>query len=406
MSLDLLVADTRRFLDNSRRRKRLPGATLRRSLHDAWFADTLAWLLDPKGRHGLGVRFAEDLVKVVAQTRASGRYPRRPAHLKWGKAGAGRGGTHFAFGDASVIRSLPLGRQAGSGVVAPHPGDLAFVDLAATDSLVLVILSRIFGTNHSGELVRHVEATERDYRHVQVREYVYLSLLGSPPVVYPSDEGIHAEDWLRLSWLGHVRPVLEELVGGGGAVRKPRHEVLHLLRVLRWLSAMAQPPDPVASHAERLGAELVGAVAECLCEELEHLSSGWSLRRRDNHHIHLCRPPDPPVVVEMEPGLGIVALWNGRSREPRARVVAPFGVHPIQLRRLVALVALDVHRKHVGGPRPPITTSTGEAFQRFHDLFDFVFRYRFELQVLLSGTAGTWRRVADDEPTEQLALFG
>ena len=33
---------------------------IRRSFTESWFSDTLAWLLDPKGSHGFGVKFANE----------------------------------------------------------------------------------------------------------------------------------------------------------------------------------------------------------------------------------------------------------------------------------------------------------------------------------------------------------
>jgi hypothetical protein len=81
------------FIIEKNAKAKLPDITLRRCLSEAWFSDTLAWLLDPKADHGLGVGFANEFLKKVASNRSSSKfgYARRRYHLKWGKKGPGKG---------------------------------------------------------------------------------------------------------------------------------------------------------------------------------------------------------------------------------------------------------------------------------------------------------------------------
>ena len=45
----------------------LPDAAAWRGWNEAWFSDTLAWLLDPCGGHGLGVQFLQAFLRRIAQ---------------------------------------------------------------------------------------------------------------------------------------------------------------------------------------------------------------------------------------------------------------------------------------------------------------------------------------------------
>ena len=44
---------------------KLSDVALRRDFTEGWFSDSLAWLLDPKADHGLGVRFAQEFLKLI-----------------------------------------------------------------------------------------------------------------------------------------------------------------------------------------------------------------------------------------------------------------------------------------------------------------------------------------------------
>ena len=75
----------RKWLESLLREDVPGGATLNRCLSEAWFSDSLAWLLDPKGDHGLGVEFARAFVKRIARLRCAKtgvRYRRRATTLR------------------------------------------------------------------------------------------------------------------------------------------------------------------------------------------------------------------------------------------------------------------------------------------------------------------------------------
>ena len=89
---------------------------LETSLNENWFSDALAWLLDPKGTHGLGIRGIEAFVRLIAQHRSNSekKYARRNSFLKFGKAGRGTPSTKFSYRNISTVREYHLSRAIGA----------------------------------------------------------------------------------------------------------------------------------------------------------------------------------------------------------------------------------------------------------------------------------------------------
>ena len=63
---ELLISDISRCFD-----RKPCDALLLEAQSETWFSNQLAWLLDPKGSHGLGVKFLNSFVQKVAQHRSS-----------------------------------------------------------------------------------------------------------------------------------------------------------------------------------------------------------------------------------------------------------------------------------------------------------------------------------------------
>ena len=81
-----LLRDVKTLLDNAAIDGKPDEITLRHSLNEGWFSDALAWLLDPRGDHGLGVSFLRAFLKEVAKERCSdgagyARRTRRTPHF-------------------------------------------------------------------------------------------------------------------------------------------------------------------------------------------------------------------------------------------------------------------------------------------------------------------------------------
>ena len=154
---------------------------LQTALNEAWFSNTLAWLLNPRGSHGLGVAFCNQFVALVGRRRTDRDdgvdYARRATFLKWGKEGAGVGATGFGFRNAAVLReyylSKPIERRAerGGGFC-----DVVFLDLDTDDSFFLAIENKLFTSDHSDQLEHYRAAIDNKYGRAAVRELVYLTV--------------------------------------------------------------------------------------------------------------------------------------------------------------------------------------------------------------------------------------
>ena len=59
--LKMLTKEIDTFLAKNVSSIKFPDLVLARSLNETWFSDTLAWLLDPKGSHKLGVSFIKGI---------------------------------------------------------------------------------------------------------------------------------------------------------------------------------------------------------------------------------------------------------------------------------------------------------------------------------------------------------
>ena len=129
---------------------------LRRYFNEAWFSDTIAWLLNPKGSHNLGVKFAKEFLKKIAEKRSdksSYDYKNRETMLKWGKAGKGKTITTLSLKNASSVREFYLSNsiQKRSSKGARYC-DIVFIDLDSKDGFFLVIENKLFTSNHPKQL--------------------------------------------------------------------------------------------------------------------------------------------------------------------------------------------------------------------------------------------------------------
>ena len=187
METQATIQPIREILDHARSEAKPDEITLRHALNEGWFSDSLAWLLDPQGSHGLGVAFLKEFVKRVAQVRSAQRsgYARRASHLKWANAG-GRGQytSKLSLGNATALREYYLSAAATKRTRDRRSryADVVVFDLDPGDGLFLVIENKLFGANHKGQLLDELELVEERYLSVPIREYVYLTLSGERPV--------------------------------------------------------------------------------------------------------------------------------------------------------------------------------------------------------------------------------
>lgn len=368
--------------------------TLQRSLSEAWFSNTLAWLLDPRGSHRLGVRFAEAFTALIGERRAAcnGAYARRASFLKAGRRGKGMGASGFRFGNASVLREFHLSkshlRDGSEGMYC----DLVLLDLDIDDSIFLVVENKLFMPPRGEQLLEYYNAVEAKYDRVSVREFVLLTLRGNEFFALPSEV---ARNWMRLSWTVDVRHLLNAAAptqGSGG-----RSALASLRRLLDWLAQVTDPAALSDASREAFRDLLLRSSAECLQEELSRLHahtggrwvdpepSGAAITLRHSTH----RVSD--VVVALLPGLSVGVHGHSADGRPTFdKIIVPFGAPPAQVFNLLDLAARDIYRWHLPPTRRgdarwrPV--NRGERKVAHRRLFTFVHRHQQLLRPLLYRT--------------------
>jgi hypothetical protein len=387
---------------------------LQTALNEAWFSNTLAWLLNPRGSHGLGVDFCKQFVALIARRRSEGsngvKYARRATFLKWDKEGAGVGATGFGFRNAAVLReyylSRPIDRRAES-----RGGfcDVVFLDLDTDDSFFLAIENKLFMSDHSEQLESYRAAIDEKYARASVRELVYLTLRGEEPINAGQRDLTH---WIRLSWTDDVLRVLQELTSTEG-VHHP--QVAALISVLDWLEFLTDLNRIPLADRVLFRKRLLRAAAECMFEELTRLDAPdggeWTLEPSSgsSERIGYSVRTASYLSLQLLPGLAVTV--QGRHHSGKAefdKIVVPFGAHPDQVMNLLDIAARDIYHKffashepYLGGARR-LRTSTTDMEIKHRPVFQFVHEHRFALKPILLQSAHVRQAVGvhDEEAAE------
>lgn len=373
---------------------------LRRALNEAWFSDTLAWLLDPKASHGLGASFVRGLVSQIAKERVKPTilcegnhgYQRRQSRLTSGRAGKGTLPSALRLANGSPIREFFLSPGTGKGASRGQQYcDVLFVDLDSSDGFVLAIENKLFTTNHPGQLAGYYNAVESKFSRAKVREFVYLTLRGDCPARHRIDEQHDCKTWVRMSWLTDVVSLLQRT---SAAARKPTAEVAEFLGLLHWLGALADGTSGIGECGRAFSADIVRGASECLVEELNRISAAkeakWSIDDRGDAHckIRHTSAPKSRLFVELQASQSLAIQGRLRKQAHFEKFLIPFGSHPDQIFNLIDVAAREIFHglfarpaTKLGSSRRLRTTKTA-AKKRYDSLFRFAHRRKYELQVL------------------------
>jgi len=375
--------------------------TLQRSLSEAWFSNTLAWLLDPRGSHKLGVRFAEAFAATIGRRRSEGgehRYARRATFLKSGRGGDGVGAAGFSFANAAVIREFYLSRSVQPDGDESQFCDVVFMDLDTSDSFFLTIENKLFMPAWAPQLRAYQEAVDRKYDRVKVREFVVLTL--RPTDVIGGDlQREVARQWVHLSWTGDVLGILNSLTTDGRT--ESRRAVKSLKRLLNWISHTSDSEALSDRVRCAFRDHLVRAAADCLKDELARLHAAgggqWLVKRDTGQSITLRHSTHArsDLCISMLPGLSVAVEERKGDRRARIdKIIVPFGAHPAQVFNLLDIAARDVYRGHfstsaVRGDARWRPVNRGPVKARHEPLLRFVYRHQHALKVVLYRTFAT-----------------
>ncbi len=395
--------------------KRPSELTLRRGLNETWFSDTLAWLLDPKGSHGLGVQFVNGFTNKVGELRVEGSkksekrcgeneiclpYDRRASRLRFGKGGKGVVGSSLKLGNSTPIREFFLtpstSKRGGRGV---RYADVVLLDLDSGDGLFLVIENKLFTTNHPNQLEEYFEAVEDKYSRAKVREYVYLTLLGQCPVLYSKGDRKYCPYWVRMSWTEDVADVLHMAIRSKKNASQDAREFLRLLRWLKELTCHSM----AANHSATFHNLLLKATVNCLVEELNRIGQpgkdAWSIVSEGVNQYKLKHSSLPKsfLNVAMLPSYSITVQGKRRKQAKFEKILIPFGAHPDQVFNLIDVAARDIYHRHFDNPslyfgsRRRLRKTRTDQKTLYAQLFKFMAKYRYELQVLLTLSPFVWK---------------
>ncbi|MFX0199937.1 MAG: PD-(D/E)XK nuclease family protein [Candidatus Hodarchaeota archaeon] len=393
------LKEIKEYLSRARKGDQVSDINLSRCLNETWFSSTLAWLLDPKGSHGFGLRFAQRFVQEVGRIRSKGKrkYAHRKSHLKWGKSGPGTGATSFSFKNAAVFREYYLTKEikkrSGRG---PRYCDVVFMDLDSKDNIFLVIENKFFTTNHPNQLEEYYAAVEKKYERAKIREYVYLTMRGTDPEHFGNRHSPVLKHWVSMSWTGDILPILENL----NSNRKHK-EVKKLTQLLGWLKHMLAPANRVKKSVDTVMDLLVEGAAYCLLDELQRLGEGkrgdWGLKVSKGKSTRLVHSSvSAPLYVELLPNASIAVQGRSRNNAQFDKILVPYGSHPDQIFNLLDIAARDIYHYHFNDYRiykadkRKRSVTKSETRGKYSDLFKFVHKRRHELQVLFLLSSRIW----------------
>ena len=363
--------------------------TLRHALNEGWFSDALAWLLDPRGDHGLGVRFLQEFMKSVARERCrpDRSYARRASHLRWSRApGRGRHTKGLKLGNATAFREFYVAGTVSNESVGDRFCDVVVLDLDRSDGIVLVIENKLFGTNSTGQLLEMLALVEEKYSRAPVREYVYLTLYGDPPTSRRKAEQAVLPRWVALSWVDHVLPVLDKLA------LSPPPRLDELIGLLRWLDRLERAVNEDPEVTADLVCAILDGGTECLLAELNRLAKtgSWQRATTGTRRLNIVHTSAPSrrVSLELFADCSIAIQSRKRKRAQCDKLLLPFGAPARQVYNLMHITARDLYWIHFGKPKAFIKQlghrkTLHDEEVAFKPLLDLVWRRRFELQALL-----------------------
>lgn len=390
-----MVSHTRKFLAEHHIICNDPHLVLKRSFNEAWFSNMLAWLLDPKGSHDLGVQFVNQFCAFIAKSRSDATlgYKRTSSTMKRGREGEGQPLAGVRLGNASVAREFYLAGEIGrSAVRGTRFCDVVLLDLDKNDGIFVAIENKLFTTNHRKQLEDFYECIEARFKQARVREYVYLTLHGDAPVKHC---GVHESDleqiWVRCSWTNDILEILLNCKTN----KKIHTEIEDLIGILRWIKSLHH--DRHSSRVDEFCLLIKQAAAYCLEEELNRLGDGrpgtWvtSIQGEVVRLTHSSNPKSP-LLFELLSSLSIAVQGYRGRKATFEKIVIPYGVNTDQVFNLLDINAREIYKGHFRDDvsrylnkrkrRTPALNS--ERKQKVKLLFDFVAGHFDALRVLFT----------------------
>lgn len=316
---------------------------LTRCLNESWFSDTLAWLLDPKGSHGLGVKFANKFLNKIANIRTNSEvnYKRLSYLLKEGKAGKGTSSNNFSLKNSSVVREFYLSSNYNSKRLRKNMFcDVVYFDLDPGDSLFVLIENKLFTKNHPEQLQQYWDMARKKYQS-KVMEFVYLTIDGSAPIIYPKDSEDTLRYWVRMSWTEDIKDILSDFINDDC-----NHILKDLYELLKWMDTIKIIVNTTQS-IENLRNAILLASSECLIQELKRLNKkgNWEISRIGKRiKIAHSSVSKRNMYIEILPNLNVTIQSKKGHKPLYEKIIVPFGTNTDQVYNMLDISCRDIYK--------------------------------------------------------------
>jgi hypothetical protein len=367
-------------------------ALLLEAQSETWFSNQLAWLLDPKGSHGLGGSFLQLFIERIAQRRSlHDEKHRKATSLKWGKAGPGVGAKGFHLSNSSVFREFFLSRTQKRKADSALFCDLVVADLDTKDGLFLTIENKLFTTDRVSQLDDYEQCVNEKFKRAKIREFVYLTLHG-----VGSANATRDQDWVKLGWLTDVREILACSLVQRKKAADATGRAEELAGLLNWMHDLSALTMSRQCNLPAFENWLRKTCGELLLEELQRLNDGksgqwgWDTRKKASFLLKHSSHPSIGLQIALATGLVVtvqVRRSNLSKKSGKEKILIPLGAHPDQVLNLVDIAARDIchmffqtKERYFADKRRRKNRSTDDAIARELNL---IYRHRYALPILL-----------------------
>jgi len=360
--------------------------------NEAWFSNQLAWLLDPKGSHNLGVTFLQLFLRRIGEWRTThNEIKRKTTNLKLGKGGSGVGSTQFQLSNCSVFREFFFSQKTPRKIDSALFCDLVVADLDTGDGLFLVIENKLFTTDRPKQLDKYEKSAHEKFIRAKVREFVYLTLHGED-----SKYAKKNQNWVKLGWLTDIKEILNSSIEQRKSTKPLAGKVDELRSLLTWMGAVSVLVNSRQNDWKKFETWLKKTSRTLLLEELHRLNEGmvgwWRRSIRKNSSFLLEHTSFPTIGLQIGLATGMVVTaqllrFGTTKKSINEKILIPLGAHPDQVINLVDIAARDIYRSFPDKGKKYLADKRRQKNHKIDlDIAEelaVIYQHRYELPILL-----------------------
>ncbi len=237
---------------------------------------------------------------------------------------------------------------------------------------------------------------EAKFSRAKIREYVYLTIPGLPPISHTDEENKKYKYWVNLSWTKDILKILNKTAEG-----KEHLEITRLKNILRWMKELSN--GGIQDKIEDLRQSLVQATAACLKAELDRLGEGktgeWKIEREKGKSVRLGHSTfhQTRLYIEILPNLSLTVQSRKKGKPLFDKIIVPYGANPDQIFNLLDIAARDIYtyifsenlHRYLANKNRLTSTQIPEK-KVAKPVFEFVSKNQQSLKVLFSFSKNIW----------------